>query len=86
MPALFARSACGKETPCIGYVAVEGYRNINVRLMAIQGEIDFMAIDAACQPIDLWPSFQDMLEAYEDAYAVRPAHLYRARKAKKREQ
>ena len=60
-------SAVGKEVSCVGYLYREGYRNINVRLLASQGEIDFRAIDDACQPLDLWLNFADMLEAYEGA-------------------
>ena len=60
-------SPCGAETPCIGYVHVEGYSNLNVRLMIIRGELDLRAIDEACEPLDLWPSFDEMLDAYEEA-------------------
>lgn len=60
-------SACGAETACIGYVHVEGYSNIAVRLAAAQGSLDFRAIDAACAPLDLWESFDVMLAAYEAA-------------------
>lgn len=60
-------SACGAETPCIGYVAVEGYSNIAVRLMAAQRRIDLGAIWEACEPLELWPSFHEMLAAYEAA-------------------
>lgn len=59
-------SACGDERPCIGYVAVEGMSNINVRLMAIQGDIDLDAIYAAAKDLDLWPSFDAMLQAFEE--------------------
>lgn len=60
-------SACGEETPCIGYIAVEGYSNLAVRIMAARGRIDLAAIWAACEPLDLWPSFAEMLAAYEAA-------------------
>lgn len=58
-------SACGAETPCVGYLAVEGWSNLAVRLGVIDGRIDMAAIDAACADIDLWPSFELMLAAYE---------------------
>lgn len=62
-------STCGDERPCIGYVAVEGWRNINVRLMAMQGDLDVAAINAATATLDLWESFDAMLQAFEDALA-----------------
>jgi hypothetical protein len=60
-------SACGGETPCAGYVAQEGYRNINVRLAAMRGDIDIAGVMDACEPLDLWESFEEMLTAYEEA-------------------
>lgn len=60
----------GAETPCIGYVAVEGWRNLNVRILAMQGRLDIAAIQAAAESLDLWESFEDMLAAYEDALAA----------------
>lgn len=60
-------STCGHETPCIGYVAVEGWTNLNIRLMAIRRECDVRAIEDACRPLALWGSFNEMLAAYEAA-------------------
>lgn len=60
-------SACGAESACIGYVAVEGSENISVRLMAIKGELDLSGIAKECEELDLWESFAEMLEAYEIA-------------------
>lgn len=60
-------STCGADAPCIGYVAVEGYSNLTVRVMAIRGALDLQAIWKACEPLDLWPSFHEMLTAYEEA-------------------
>ena len=60
-------SACGAERPCTGYVAVEGYRNLALRIMAIDGKLDIAGIMDACEPLDLWPSFDEMLTAYEGA-------------------
>ena len=57
----------GEETTCIGYAAVEGYSNINVRLLATKGRIDLRGIWEACEGLDLWGSFEEMLEAYEQA-------------------
>lgn len=62
-------SPCGEESACVGYIAVEGYSNISVRLMAIQGEIDLAGIMEECEGLDLWQSFNEMLEAYELASA-----------------
>jgi hypothetical protein len=58
----------GGEEPCVGYVAREGYRNLNVRLMAATGRLDLRAIVDDCAPLDLWASFGEMLEAYEAAF------------------
>lgn len=60
-------SPCGTETACIGYVAVEGWRNLTVRLMAAEGKLDVAAIIHECQDMDLWESFDEMLAAYEEA-------------------
>lgn len=49
-------SACGAEEPCVGYVAVEGYSNLAVRVMVVKGKVSFQAIDAAVADIELWPS------------------------------
>ncbi len=62
-------SPVGGERPCVGYLAVEGWRNLAVRVMAIRGEIDPAAIDAATKDLDLWESFEAMLAAYERALA-----------------
>lgn len=61
-------SKVGKEITCRGYVAVEGYHNLNVRMLAAAGKVNVLAIDEACKSIDLWPSFAEMLDAYETAY------------------
>ena len=58
-------SARGAEEPCIGYVAVEGWSNLSVRMAAIHGRVDIKAIDETCADLELWPSFAEMLEAYE---------------------
>jgi len=60
-------SPVGGERPCVGYLAVEGWRNLDVRILAMQGRIDPVAIDAATKDLDLWESFEDMLAAYEAA-------------------
>jgi hypothetical protein len=66
-------SPCGEETPCVGYLAIEGYHNLAVRVMAITNKIDLPAIWEACDELDLWPSFFQMLDAYERALEEEPA-------------
>jgi hypothetical protein len=56
----------GDETPCIGYVAVEGYSNLSVRMMVVDGKLDLRAIDEACKDLDLWGSFEEMFTVYEE--------------------
>jgi hypothetical protein len=57
----------GGESPCVGYLAVHGYSNLSVRMMAMRGEVDLPAVVDACELLDLWPSFDEMLDAYESA-------------------
>lgn len=57
----------GNDRPCVGYLAVEGWSNLNVRIMAMQGRIDVIAIADDCADLDLWSSFDEMLDAYEEA-------------------
>lgn len=61
-------SKIGKEVSCRGYIAQEGYSNINVRILASKGEIPIKEIEAACEGLDLWGSFYEMLAAYEEAH------------------
>lgn len=60
-------SPCGEETACVGYLAQEGWSNLAVRVAAINGRYDMRAIWDACDELDLWPSFVEMLAAYEEA-------------------
>lgn len=60
-------SPCGSETPCLGYVAQVGWSNLALRIMAIDGKIDVAEVVDACADLDLWPSFAEMLAAYEVA-------------------
>lgn len=62
-------SPCGEESACVGYVAKEGYSNINVRLLASMGRIPLRDIVDACEGLELWESFGEMLAAYEEAAA-----------------
>lgn len=55
----------GAESPCVGYLAVEGWSNLSVRLAAMQGRIPLNEIVAACANLDLHESFDDMLAALE---------------------
>lgn len=61
----------GVEVACRGYVAVEGYTNLAVRLAAAHGRVDLVAIIEACTEVDLFDSFDEMLEALEDVEADR---------------
>ena len=54
---------------CRGYVAVEGIKNLNVRLLAIRGDLDIAGIQRAGARLDLWPSFDEMLAAFETTLA-----------------
>lgn len=60
-------SPCGEEKVCVGYVAKEGWRNLAVRMLALRGELDIGAVVDICAELDLWNSFEEMLEAYEEA-------------------
>lgn len=55
----------GGDRPCVGYLAVEGWSNLAVRVMAIQGRVDMHAVDEGSAGLELWGSFGEMLAAYE---------------------
>jgi hypothetical protein len=57
----------GEESSCRGYIARHGYSNLNVRMLAARGMLDFRGIIEACEELDLWPDFVMMLRAYEAA-------------------
>lgn len=65
-------SPCGGEHVCNGYAAIEGYSNLNVRMLASRGVIPLKAIWDACEGLDLWPSFKKMLAAYVKAAKEAP--------------
>ena len=58
-------SPIGRERGCVGYLVVEGWSNLAVRLQVIGGRIDMAAIEKACEGIEMWDSFGEMLDAYE---------------------
>lgn len=60
-------STCEHEETCIGYAAVEGWSNLVVRMMVIEGKLDLHAITDACADIEMWDSFGEMLAEYEAA-------------------
>lgn len=62
----------GHMRPCAGYLARQGYSNLNVRVMAMNGEVDLPGTAEACEAIDLWPDFATMLAAYETANEADP--------------
>ena len=58
----------GFEEPCIGYLAVDGWSNLNVRMGAIEGRFDMAGVWRDCQGIALFSSFEDMLANIERTY------------------
>lgn len=48
------------DLACIGYLAVEGWSNLHVRLRILQGLIPMSDIEASCADLDLHPSFASM--------------------------
>ncbi len=63
------RSREGGDYVCVGYVAVEGYSNLAVRMAAISGRIPLREVVEACEDLDLHPSFDSMLAALEEKHA-----------------
>ena len=57
--------------PCAGYLFVEGWRNLNVRMLAFTGKIDMGAVLDACDGLELHESFDEMLAMLEDQHAGR---------------
>lgn len=57
----------GDDQVCIGYVAKEGWSNLSVRMMAMEGRLNIAAVLEAAQGLDLWSDFYAMLDAYEEA-------------------
>ena len=57
----------GAERACIGYLAVEGWTNLAVRVAAMSGRLDMHAIDEECAQFELHGSFAEMLDALERA-------------------
>lgn len=57
-------STGGGEVPCVGYVVSDdGYSNLAVRVAAIDGAVDLVAMRAACEDLELHDSFAGMLAA-----------------------
>lgn len=63
------RSRDGGDHVCIGYVVVEGYSNLAVRMAAITGRLPLGEIVDACEDLELHQSFDEMLDALEEAHA-----------------
>lgn len=57
----------GAEEPCRGYLAIEGHGNLNVRVLAATGQIPLGDVLDACEELDLYDSFAEMLAAHEAA-------------------
>lgn len=64
----YSGDAPGETRPCAGYLARHGYQNLYVRLMAANGDVDLPGTVDACEGLDLWPCFDVMLAAYEEAH------------------
>lgn len=56
-----------RDEPCRGYVAVEGWTNLRVRVLAAMGDLPVGEIRDACQDLDLYPSYAAMRAAHEAA-------------------
>jgi hypothetical protein len=54
-------SPIGEEFSCAGYLAAEGDKNINVRLLASGRKINLRAVQEACEGEDLHRDFASML-------------------------
>jgi hypothetical protein len=57
----------GEEYACAGYMAVHGLQNINVRIMALTGDVDLPKVLGNCEGLDLYDNFYTMLDDYENA-------------------
>lgn len=66
--ALFAchKTPDGRETACAGFLAVEGWSNLSVRMAVIDGRLD----PAALEPGPDWPA---LYESYEELHQVNSA-------------
>ncbi|EFC80168.1 DUF6283 family protein [Parafrankia sp. EUN1f] len=62
----------GGETPCRGYLAVEGFSNLRVRVLAMLGDVPLGAVRRACVDIDMYPSYAEMRAAHEAAADKEP--------------
>lgn len=58
----------GGEEPCVGYLAVEGWSNLSVRLGAIDGRFDMEGVWRDCEDIPLFTSFELMLANIERTF------------------
>lgn len=58
----------GGETSCRGYIAKEGWSNLSVRMAAIEGRIDIDSIVEASLDIDMFESFEEMLDDLEGQF------------------
>lgn len=60
-------SSADKPFGCAGYMVVEGDKNLNVRIMAIRGEIPLNDIYEKNKGVEFYASFGEMLTDYENA-------------------
>lgn len=60
-----------EEYPCVGYLIVEGYSNLAVRMAAIEGRIPLNTIVERNEGLELHEDFESMLGALELAEEMR---------------
>ncbi len=70
-------SPVGEEFSCAGYLAAEGDKNINVRILASRRQIDLRAVQEACEGEDLHRDFASMLISLLGEDVASPALIER---------
>lgn len=53
-----------REWICIGYLYRDGYHNLSVRLYLSKTGLKMKDVDAACNGLDLYQNYQEMLEYF----------------------
>jgi hypothetical protein len=54
-----------KPYGCVGYLAVEGHKNLNVRILAMKGKIPLNEVMENTKELDFYDNFSEMLADYE---------------------
>lgn len=60
----------GNDRPCAGYLYRHGMSNLNVRVLAMRGSIDLAVNAEDCADLDLFDTFDEMLDASETAVGL----------------